>query len=229
MAKSRKKKRGGGPVPPKPRPASKPAKKRPRDPSAPTRTERVEAAKTERRRKQRRARAGYAAVAVFLIGAVVAWQVVSWRNSQRTIAALTAGSCRYDTETDPGRPNEHSSSATYSIDPPSGGVHPSTPATAGVYTAETSPPDGQVVHALEHGYVALYYRPDLAADKLSDLQEVARDNSRDVLLMPRPSLEQSVAAAAWHRRLLCDELEVANISRFVEAYVGKGPERVPRN
>lgn len=45
---------------------------------------------------------------------------------------------------------------------------------------------------------------------------------------PRPSLEVPVAATAWHRRLLCGEVEPKTLRRFIDAYVNKGPERVPR-
>jgi hypothetical protein len=85
-----------------------------------------------------------------------------------------------------------------------------------------------VVHSLEHGYVAIWYRPDLAAADLAALRQIAEDRPEDVLLLPRATLPVPVAATAWHRRLLCSRSEPASIRRFADAYIGKGPEKVPR-
>ena len=200
-----------------------------RDPNAPRRAELIEAANLARKRKARLVRiATYGLIAALVTG-VLAWQIVTRRNAQRTIEVMTAGSCVYDTTSDPGRVNEHSSGATFRVNPPSGGVHPATPASAGTYTENNLPGDGPVVHALEHGLIAIYYQPDLSDEDLAALTKLARENRDDVLLLPRATMQERVAATAWHRRLLCDELELANLRRFVAAYVGKGPERVPRN
>ena len=84
------------------------------------------------------------------------------------------------------------------------------------------------MHSLEHGYIAISYRPDLAAGDLSALREILGAHEKDVLLLPRPGLDAAVAATAWHRRLLCAAPEPASVRRFVEAYKGQGPENVPR-
>ena len=200
-----------------------------RDPNAPRRAELIEAANLARKRKARLTRLGVYGLVAALVAGLLAWQIVSRRNAQRTIAAMTAGSCDYDTRSDPGAVNEHSSGAGFRVNPPAGGVHPASPASAGIYTEDNLPGDGQVVHALEHGLIAIFYQPDFSDEDLAALTKLARENQNDVLLLPRATMEERVGATAWHRRLLCDELEVANLRRFVAAYVGKGPERVPRN
>ena len=37
----------------------------------------------------------------------------------------------------------------------------------------TRPPDAQIVHSLEHGYIAIWYRPDIGPAQLGDLQGLA--------------------------------------------------------
>jgi len=212
--------------------ASKPKKARQANPDAPRRPTREERWEAERRAKRRRSRllrlgASMAVAAVFI--GIIAWQVTSRRNAQRTIAAMTSGTCEYDTESDSGRVNEHSSSPSFAVNPPAGGVHSPSAARAGTYSAASAPEDGQVVHALEHGFIAISYRPDVDADQLAELEQLAGDFDDDVLLLPRPTLDVPVAATAWHRRLLCAEPEPASLRRFVKAYRGDGPENVPRS
>lgn len=193
-----------------------------------TRNERLQA---QRRAKQRRStltRLAVLGAAVLAIASIVLWQINSRRNAQRTIAAITTGTCKYDTKTDPGRVNEHAPRPTFKVIPPGGGVHSPSASRAGAYTVENAPDDGQVVHSLEHGYIAISYRPELAAGDLSALREIADAHEDDVLLLPRAGLDVAVAATAWHRRLLCGTPEPASVRRFVEAYKGKGPENQPR-
>ena len=98
---------------------------------------------------------------------------------------------------------------------------------AGAFTAASAPADGQIVHALEHGLVAIWYRPDLPEADVADLRVVQKERSEDVLLRPRASLEAPVAVTAWHRRLACEQAEPQSLAWFVDAYAGKGPENVP--
>lgn len=227
MAKQRSKR---GPTPNKAKVKAKKAKPkspRPRD-DRPSRDERWAAQRKAQRRRSLVVRSSLITLAVLVVAGLVTWQVVSRRNAQRTITALTAGECRYDTESDPGAVNEHTPNPTFTVDPPAGGIHSPNAAPGGRFSEETAPEDGQVVHALEHGLIAISYRPDVAPDDFAALQDIQGDNPKDVLLLPRSSLEVPVAATAWHRRLLCAEVEPNNLRRFVDAYEGKGPENVPR-
>lgn len=61
--------------------------------------------------------------------------------------------------------------------PPSSGDHYRTPAGYGVFTREI--PAGNLVHALEHGGVVVYYRPDLCEPAcLGQLQQAYNDAPR---------------------------------------------------
>lgn len=198
-------------------------------PTRVTRAERIAARRREVRRRQLRTRVAVVVAAVVAVGAVTAKVVGDRRDTQKLEAALTSGSCRADdkSDRDTGTGRNHVTSPTFSVNPPAGGDHTAQAASAGEFTSSTVPSDGQIVHALEHGYVAVWYRPDIPAGSLDALRALRDEFDRDVLLGPRQSLPVPVAATAWHHRLLCDTAEVEALRRFVDAYRNKGPERVP--
>jgi hypothetical protein len=166
-------------------------------------------------------------VLVLLVTTIVA----SRRSNDATIAKLQAsGSCKYDTKADAdnGTGNNHvNGDVTYKVNPPAGGNHNPSPAPAGIFTVDNAPPDGQLVHSLEHGYVIIWYRTDLPSTQLDDLRSLAGRYGKDVLLVPRASLGQPVAATAWHHRLLCSQNDLQALETFVTAYRNKGPEKIP--
>jgi hypothetical protein len=170
-----------------------------------------------------------AAALVVVVGVIVALVVADRRAQARRVAQLEAGGCRYDQRADsdagPGR-NHVTGWPTYQVDPPAGGNHLATAAPAGVYAAERVPPDGQLVHALEHGDVILWHRPDAPEEVMAGLREIAERYPTDVLVVPRPSLTDQVAATAWHHRLLCGTSHPASLDLFVSTFRDKGPERV---
>jgi hypothetical protein len=226
------------PAKPAPKPAAAPAPApgtakggaaRPR--TGPTRAERLAAAETARRRKASRTRALVVLGVVAVIALLVVTISASRRSNDRTIAKLEAsGSCKYDTktDTDAGPGNNHvNGDVQYKTDPPSGGNHNPNPAAAGTYTVDNKPPDAQIVHALEHGYIAIWYRPDVTPATLTDLQTLAAKYDRDVLLVPRASMAKPVAATAWHRRLLCTQPDTTALETFITAYRNQGPEKIP--
>ena len=197
-----------------------------------TRAERLAAAETARRRRAARNRALIAGGIIGVLTLITVTVINSRRSNERIVSQLEAsGSCNYDTRTDSdagtGR-NHVTGDVRYEVDPPSGGNHNPSAASAGIFTQESKPPDSQIVHALEHGYVTIWHRPDLDADGIAELREVTGRYDRDVLLVPRESLppDRPVAATAWHRRLLCSEVDAAALDRFVSAYRNKGPEKV---
>ena len=223
---------GGGRPPRKPQgaKAASPAKKAaPRERSGPTRAERMAAAQKARRRKALRTRVLIGGVVLLLVGALAAVIINNRREASETISRLEAGSCQFDRESDTtsAPPNNHVPNPTYEVNPPAGGDHLTSPSPAGIYTAENLPPDGQLVHSLEHGYVVIWYRPDLPAEAQTQLREVTEKYSKDVLLVPRPTLPKPVAATAWERRLLCDDADVAALDLFVDSFRNEGPEKVP--
>jgi len=187
--------------------------------------ERMAAERRARRRRAIRKRVVVGLLAAAAVALFVAKNVNDRRQNQRLVAKLTADSCKADGRSDGG--STHVSSPTYRIDPPAGGDHSSTAASAGVYDETDDPVEGELVHAMEHGYVILWHRPDLPESEQGVIEEVASRFDRDVVVVPRPSLEMPVAATAWHQRLLCGDVEREALAGFVQGYRNKGPEKVP--
>ena len=173
-------------------------------------------------------------VAAGLVAAVVAvvagYVVLQRRQSAELRDALTAGSCTVDQRTDPTSPagQNHVQDPRYAVNPPAGGDHLLGAARGGVYAEGAVPADGLLVHSLEHGYVVVWHRPGLPEDQRGALQALEQRHRGDVIVAERASLPQPVAASAWGQRLLCQSVEPAALDRFVDEYVGKGPEDVAR-
>jgi hypothetical protein len=142
--------------------------------------------------------------------------------SDSDIDTILGDNCAYDTRSDPGR--EHVPSPTYGVDPPSGGPHLQRPAAGGFYEGSGVPTDGELVHALEHGFVIVWLK---VADERTtrDLRALV-DDDRAVIVAPRPTMAPAFAVTAWHRRLVCDEPDVAAVRRVVKAFRSRGPERL---
>lgn len=178
-----------------------------------------------RRRRAIRNRVIVGVLAAASVALIAVKNINDRRESQRLVAQLTAGSCDFDRRSDPGK--SHVGSPVYRVNPPSGGDHSPAAAAAGQHSEGDLPGDGEVVHALEHGYVALWHRPDVTEAQRDVLEDVATRFERDVLLVPRPSLEPPVAATAWRRRLLCQDVERDALAQFVREYRNEGPEKIP--
>jgi hypothetical protein len=164
---------------------------------------------------------------VVLVAGVVVAAVANSRSggekSQRLEGVLTSGSCQVDTRSDSG--SDHIPNATYKVDPPSGGDHEPVAAQPGIYKPGEVPSDGKLVHAMEHGYVILWYRPGVDQEVVDKLEALGDEYGNATLVVPRPSLEGPVAATAWHHRLLCRDYEERPLRAFIEAYTDKGPEK----
>jgi uncharacterized protein DUF3105 len=140
-------------------------------------------------------------------------------------ASLEQQGCTVDSRSDNGQ--KHVPAATYSVDPPAGGDHDPVPSPAGFYDMTNVPADRHLVHSMEHGFVIVWYRPmALAPGRLDELRGLA-DRHRWVLVAPRLTMTTSLAATAWHRRLLCpDGTDLGGpIRTFITEFRDKGPEK----
>jgi len=221
VAKNRKKRpQGQGPRPSRPTDGAARAERR-------AEKQRQAAAEQQRLRRRMLLRRGAIGLAALLVVVGATSVLVSrLRADQRLRAELTSGTCRYDRRTDPGSTNEHASNVSFAVNPPAGGIHLPSAAAPGSFVGKP-PPDGEAVHALEHGDIAIWFRPEIAGAELDALLAVADRYREDVLVIPRTDMPTPLAATAWHRRLLCDAPEPAAIERFVRAYRDRGPEKVP--
>jgi hypothetical protein len=222
---SRKKTRPTPPAPPVAR--SRRAAGRPE--AAARRAQQRAAAEAATRRQARRRRLVTAGLLVAALAAVGGYVWTSQRADDELRTALTAGTCTVDTESDTISGGDgHVAAPVYEVDPPAGGDHTAAVARSGVYEGASVPPDGQLVHALEHGYVIAWHRPDLPADQREQLAAFEQEHDGDVIVAERASLPTAVAATAWGQRLLCEAVEPEVLDRFAEAHVGNGPEDVLR-
>lgn len=187
------------------------------------------AAQLSRQEKEKRAlrnRLIAGAVLLVVIGAVV-FSAVSSGDPESSVGPLDegAGNCTLDSKADGIGPETHISKPRYKVEPPAGGSHTPDPANPGFYRASNVPADGQLVHALEHGFVVLWYRPDLPAEKVDQIEAVSDRLGRELIVAPRKSLEGEVAVTAWKKRLLCGELVPEKVAEFSRKYRDKGPEK----
>lgn len=200
-------------------------------PAKPTRAERIDAARRARRRKKLQVRIAIAAAAALVIGAILANAAGNRSDTSAFRKKLTAGSCTFDSRNDSAGapPNNHVAPASYKVNPPAGGNHDPSPAPAGKFEQANAPSDAKVVHALEHGYVAVWHRPELPKKDLDTITKVFDRYENDVLVVPRASLPTGtkVAATAWGERLLCQNAELGPLTEFVKKYRNEGPEKVP--
>jgi len=212
-------------------PATRPAGSRSaKERTGPTRAQRLAAAEAARRRRALRNRVLIATALAAVIVAIAVVVLNDRRSADEAERRLEAGGCELDADADrdAGLGRNHVPAPTYRVNPPAGGDHSATAAPAGIYTATDAPPDGEVVHAMEHGYVVLWHAPDLPSDQVERLRTLATTYNRDVLMVPRAGMPTPVAATAWHRRLLCGgSPDFTALERFITDFRNQGPEKVP--
>ena len=195
------------------------------------RAERANAKQREARREKRRRMVVIGSLVAILAAAVGGYFVYQRRADAALQRKLTAsGVCTTDSKTDPTAPQgqNHIASPTYSVDPPAGGDHTAAVAKAGVLRGEEARNLGPIVHALEHGYVVYWHRPDPSDAQRAVLTDLADARPDDVIVVEREGMSVPVAATAWGERLLCSKVSAGALDAFAAEYIGKGPEDVPR-
>jgi len=134
----------------------------------------------------------------------------------------------------PDEGNEHVAPGTiiiYKNYPPSSGPHYPSTADPGFY--EEPVPEGFFVHSMEHGYVVLYYNPDLPDATKKQLKTLMTMLPFDasgkprLVIVPYTNMTTPLAIAAWRRLLLMKEFNFDEIRTFYQEWVNKGPENVP--
>lgn len=131
-----------------------------------------------------------------------------------------------------GQPNELAQAPPaqiYDHRPATSGQHLPVVAATGVYDQHVD--ERLLVHNLEHGYVVVWYSPELDEDQRSEiLQWGERTVSEEPLVIvaeypePLPDGGQ-VAHVAWGYRQLCDEFSAEVADAFVERYTNfEAPE-----
>jgi len=108
----------------------------------------------------------------------------------------------------------------YPQTPPVGGDHAPTWQNCGFYSKPIVTEQG--VHSMEHGAVWITYAPDLPADQVAVLRDLAHSQTY-VLVSPFPGLPSPVVASAWGTQLVLPSATDPELSAFVKHY-RNGPQ-----
>jgi hypothetical protein len=111
---------------------------------------------------------------------------------------------------------------------PTSGPHSPRWTETGFYS-EPQPPT-ELVHALEHGNIVIYYdRPGSGAlDQLRRWADEYQGQWDGVVVVPSPGLKRSVVLTAWEKRLRLDRFDAEAAAAFLDAFRGRGPEGAMR-
>jgi Protein of unknown function (DUF3105) len=161
-----------------------------------------------RRRRERRRRVAIATTVVLVvaIGAAVAGILAS-RGGGGGYGHVTT----YNVIS-----REHTTSpVSYPQNPPVGGPHNPVWQNCGYYDQPVR--NENAVHSMEHGAVWITYRPNLPADQVARLADLAHAQTY-VLVSPYPGLPAPVVASAWGLQERFHSASDAGLSDFVAKY-----------
>lgn len=141
-----------------------------------------------------------------------------------------------DVQTFDSEGNEHVQQGTevdYGTSPPTSGAHYAREASAGFY--EETPPLGNLVHSLEHGFVVVYYDPAaITPEARASLEAFVAAHNDDpwagVVVAPHPGEdpEAPYVLTAWQQMLRLDGYDAETVQAFLAEYLGRGPENPVR-
>jgi len=153
--------------------------------------------------------------------------------------AADAAGCRLTSER--ARSRDHSQDPDerirYRTNPPTDGKHYEVPTEDGAY--DRAPPDSSLVHTLEHGRIAIWFKPTLPKSARAALKGFFDEDSYQIVLTPRREMPYDVAASAWGRDpdplgtgflLACpryNEKVFDALRTFRDEHRSNGPEPVP--
>jgi hypothetical protein len=119
-------------------------------------------------------------------------------------------------------------SVYYRTDPPTTGAHYPIPSDPGYY--DTPLPAGNLVHALEHGDIVIYYdRP--SSEVMQSLKGWAsrfQNRWAGLIVTPMPGIGQEIILTAWTKELRLAEFDAASAAAFIDRFRGRGPEQPMR-
>lgn len=111
---------------------------------------------------------------------------------------------------------------------PTSGDHAASPARPGFYDREM--PKINLVHALEHGNIVIYYDTpgEAAMDRFKEWTSLYRASWEGVLATKSPGLGEVVVITAWTKMLRLETFDDASAAAFMDLYRGRGPENPVR-
>jgi hypothetical protein len=105
---------------------------------------------------------------------------------------------------------------SYKTNPPTSGDHVEEQQADGAY--RETPPPVSVVHSLEHGRLAIQYRPDLPERAQLELIGLFDTMYGGTLLFPNPDMPYMVAATTWTNFLGCRSAYQAKTLAAIDAF-----------
>jgi hypothetical protein len=111
----------------------------------------------------------------------------------------------------PGTPAPH-----YLTNPPTSGSHSEEQQADGAYLA--TPPPTSLVHSLEHGRLAIQYRPHLSEQAQLELRGLFDTMYGGALLYPNLAMAYEVAATTWTNMLVCPKYRGRVTLLAIEAF-----------
>ena len=113
---------------------------------------------------------------------------------------------------------------TYTETPPVSGQHSPISAECGVYGQPLA--DVNMVHALEHGAVGIFYQPDADVEEIRRAEEIVGDYETHVFSAPYPDLPDPFTVVAWAHLMRLDSLDRDAVVEFIETFRegGDAPE-----
>ena len=182
-----------------------------------------------RRRRDRVITAIVVIIAAVGFGAYWWW---SWTSEAEFLALAAEGEYALaEIETDISLGDGHFAAGethTYRTQFPTSGIHHPVPTEPGFY--ETSRPPSQLVHAVEHGHIVIYYeRPGLdALAKLKQWAALYPGHWDGIVATAMPGLGEKVVLTAWTKRLILKRFDAAAAAAFIDKFRGRGPENQVR-
>ncbi len=180
--------------------------------------------------KGRRLRDGVLTVVV--AGGLVGWLAYSWwqwsqesRGFEALAAAGEGAIGEVVTERSLGRRHLAMGEVyRYSSSAPTSGPHAPIWTNAGFY--ETAQIPEQLVHALEHGNIVIYYdRPgDAVLDRLKAWSDLYGGQWDGLVVSRKSGLGEGILLTAWTKKLELAAFDEAAAAAFIDAFRGRGPE-----
>jgi hypothetical protein len=182
---------------------------------------------------------GTAAVAILIVA--LALNHASQVSTQNRLPFQTVSGTVGTAVPDEGRNHvDPSTTPTYKFYPPASGPHYSATGIAPVnWQTIATLQEGQYIHNLEHGGIAILYDCPSGTDcttlknalenYVTNLAPVEPTyNEIKVVLTPYSrGMQKKVALVAWDYIEFLDSYDQAEITRFYENHVNQGPERIP--
>lgn len=176
-----------------------------------------------------------ALLAAAVIAAIVVFVASGGTSAQE---ALADAGCTVETYA--GQSRDHveqlAEDFEYNSSPPTTGPHSPVPAPWDLYDEPVS--ELHLVHALEHGSVAIQHGSGVSPETVDRIAAWYRDDPNGLIVAPYPALGDRIALSAWTAepgevgegvQATCGAFDEAAFDAFVDEYGFRGPERAPRD